>query len=127
MAGIEEFLFLSDVLEMSLISFYFNHEYVCLIMIELLPFRKDSFYIYMFCVCVCADVPQCTGEVRGQLSGVRYLLLYGFQELNTGHKTWQQVALTTELSCWPGIFFYHFNMDLTMEPEMLYNSLWSPD
>ena len=87
MARIEEFLLLSDVLEMSLISFYFNHEYVYLIMIELLPFRKDSFYIYMFfvwvCVCVWADVPQCMGEVRGQLSGVCYLLLCGFQGLNT--------------------------------------------
>lgn len=66
MAGIEEFLLLSEVLETSLISLYFYHEYVCLIMIELLPFRKDFFYIYMFfclcvCVCVCADVPQCAG------------------------------------------------------------------
>ena len=64
MAEKEEFLLLSEVFKTNLISLYFYHEYVCLIMIELLPFRRDFFYIYMFFVSVCMYVQmyhKCTG------------------------------------------------------------------
>lgn len=91
MAGIEEFLLLSEVFETNLISLYFYHEYVCLIIIKLLPFRNDFFYIYMFFVCVCMYAQMYhseQGEVTGPLSGICYLLLCEFQGLNTGHKAW---------------------------------------